>query len=154
VLWVRLLIIVSSTCNRYIKFKKTPLKRPRFLLSEYVRLNSKNNKNRCLNSRPSFSVFQKCVTVKKKVKQWQQVCVLLLLCVKRGAAWLSQMLGVCVSKHTKNLNGDLGRYAAPAVPAKLTLLGRNRCPLAGFRIGNLKTVVFRMLTGFPETGKE
>jgi hypothetical protein len=82
------------------------------------------------------------------------VCSAAAVCEKRGCLWLSQMLGVCVLKHTKNLNGDLGRYAAPAVPAKLTLLGRNRCPLAGFRIGNLKTVVFRMLTGFPETGKE
>jgi hypothetical protein len=30
VLWVRLLIIVSSTCNRYIKFKKNAIKKTTF----------------------------------------------------------------------------------------------------------------------------
>lgn len=74
------------------------------------------------------------MTVKKKAKQWQQVCV---LCEKRGCLWLSQMLGVCRNTH-KNSNGDLGRYAAPAVPAMKTLLGRNRCPLAGFGIGKFE----------------
>jgi hypothetical protein len=66
------------------------------------------------------------------------VCSAAAVCEKRGCLWLSQMLGVCESKHTKNLNGDLGRYAAPAVPAMKTLLGRNRCPLAGFRIGKFE----------------
>ena len=66
------------------------------------------------------------------------VCSAAAVCEKRGCLWLSQMLGVCVLKHTKILNGDLGRYAAPAVPAKLTLLGRNRCPLAGFKTGKFE----------------
>jgi hypothetical protein len=52
---------------------------------------------------------------------------------------------VCVETHN-NSNGDLGRYAAPAVPAMKTLLGRNRCPLAGFTIGkqHWKLAAFRL----------
>jgi hypothetical protein len=104
-----------------------------------VRLNSKNNKNRCVNSRPSFSVFQKMCDGEKKAKQWQQVCVLLLLCGNRGAACGFLKCWVCVCRNThKNSNGDLGRYAAPAVSAMKTLLRRNRCPLAGFRIGKFE----------------
>jgi hypothetical protein len=104
-------------------------------------------RNRCVNSRPSFSVFQKMCDGEKKAKQWQQVCLLLLLCGNRGAACGFLKCWVCVCRNThKNSNGDLGRYAAPAVPAMKTLLGRNRCPLAGFTIGkqHWKLAAFRL----------
>jgi hypothetical protein len=75
-----------------------------------------------------------------------------VFCVKRGAACGFLKCWVCVCRNThKNSNGDLGRYAAPAVPAMKTLLGRNCCPLAGFAIGkqNLQLVVL----AFQKRGK-